>query len=74
MILKLRECSILSLRSNNHINSSKEEVVFSNADYFDIFDEVDAQMHPKKSFVYSIGTSSQLDEEGFRANICIAFI
>ena len=31
-------------------------------------------MHPKKSFVYSIGASSQLDESEFRVDICIAFI
>ena len=49
-------------------------MIFRNVQYFDIFDEVDAQMHPKKSFVYSIGASSQLDEPEFRADVCIALL
>lgn len=36
--------------------------IFNRIDAFDIFDEVDAQLIPKKSFIYSVGKSSKLDE------------
>jgi hypothetical protein len=33
----------------------KDSHIFGGLDIFDIFDEVDAQLTPKKSFIYSIG-------------------
>ena len=74
MILKLRECAIKAIEEERLLDSEKEKAIFRNVEYFDVFDEVDAQMHPKKSFVYSIGASSQLDEAEFRAEVCIAFL
>lgn len=58
MILKFRE---ESLKNGRKIKYSKETTIFKGIRIFDIFDEVDAQLSPKKSFVYSIGKSSTLD-------------
>ena len=63
MILKLRE---KSLEHKNELTSCKEERIFKGITTFDIFDEVDALMTPKKSFVYSVGKSSKLEEEILR--------
>lgn len=57
MILKLRE---LSIDNEDFKDFDKESVIFGNLTCFDIFDEVDAQMNPKKSFVYSVGSSTKL--------------
>lgn len=43
-------------------------------DVFDIFDEVDAQLSPKKSFIYSIGGGSDLDEEEYRISIAASLL
>ena len=52
LILKLRETSI---QTDGSIQMNKEETIFKSLSFIDIFDEADAQMTPKKSFVYSIG-------------------
>ena len=62
LILKLREDTIKGKINN----SSKEEWLFEGLPVFDIFDEVDALMTPKKSYIYSIGKSSPLDESLIR--------
>ena len=36
---------------------------------FDIFDEVDAQLIPKKTFIYSIHGSTNLTEYNHRVNV-----
>ena len=63
LILKIREEAV---KLNEKVNYDKDKVVFMDGDMFDIFDEVDALMTPKKSFVYSIGSSSKLDERVLR--------
>ena len=62
LILKLRD---LSLKGDKR-ETDKEKVVFEGINSFDIFDEVDALMTPKKSFVYSVGEHSKLDEDLLR--------
>ena len=62
LILKLRD---LSIRKKEH-ETDKDKVVFDKIRCFDIFDEVDALMTPRKSFVYSVGSPSKLDEESLR--------
>ena len=47
---------ILKLREKSY--PSKEETIFKNISSFDILDEVDALMSPRKSFIYSSGASS----------------
>jgi hypothetical protein len=33
-----------------------------NQEIFDIFDEIDAMMNPKKSYIFSIGSSNDLED------------
>ena len=66
MILKLRE---LSIKNNQVQEFNKEKTIYPDLNCFDIFDEVDAQMNPKKSFVYSIAPSSKLDKSRERYQI-----
>ena len=61
LILKLRNLSL-----KGECETDKEKVVFEGINSFDIFDEVDALMTPKKSFVYSVGGHSKLDEDLLR--------
>ena len=63
LILKIRE---EALKSKEHISFDKEKVVFMNLRILDVFDEIDALMTPKKSFIYSVGNSSRLDQESLR--------
>ena len=70
LILKLREISI----KKKDLDTNKQRIVFQGFDCFDIFDEVDAQMHPKKSFIYSIGSASELDEAQYRSDVSIIFL
>ena len=58
LILKLREETI---KKGEIKNSNKEEMVFQGMKAFDVFDEVDALMTPKKSFIYSVGSWDSLD-------------
>ena len=62
LVLKLRD---MSLKGGSR-ETDKEKVIFEGINSFDIFDEVDALMTPKKSFVYSVGASSKLDEDLLR--------
>ena len=41
-------------------------MVFKGIAAFDVFDEVDALMTPKKSFIYSVGSWDTLDEDMLR--------
>lgn len=41
---------------------------------FDIFDEADAQLTAKKSFIYSEGKSDALDERHFRTLIAAGLL
>ena len=63
LILKLREKSI---QTSGSINMNKEVTIFNSLPFIDIFDEADAQMTPKKSFVYSIGKQTSLDHLHYR--------
>ena len=65
LILRLKD---LNFRRIQH-QKNKEQVVFKGIKGFDIFDEVDALMTPKKSFVYSVGISSKLDQDSLRFKI-----
>lgn len=60
MILKVREKSdiILDNIDKNKNGLLLEKAFFNGMTCIDIFDEVDAYMTPKKSFVYSVGGSS----------------
>ena len=58
LILKLREETIKANNKKLQKDSDRSKIIFNGAQYFDIFDEVDAQMHPRKSFVYSIGSAT----------------
>jgi len=68
MILKIREeygfKHKLSENNNQIIVDEKcnknDRWFFRNMPVFDIFDEVDALMTPKKSFVYAVGDSTPL--------------
>ncbi len=71
LILKLRE---ETKKSGGKKVFNKENTVFKNLNVFDIFDEVDAQLSPKKSFIYSIDKSNPLDEIEYRANIAMGLI
>jgi hypothetical protein len=48
------------------LGSTRDEWLFSNLPLFDIFDEVDALMTPKKYFIYSIGNCSTLQADRLR--------
>ena len=45
---------------------NQKEWMVGDYDVFDIFDEVDALMTPKKSFVYAIGDTSSLPSSYIR--------
>ena len=72
IVLKLREYKKRAM--DRHLPLSpfllnhKERMV-GNFDVFDIFDEVDALMTPKKSFVYAIGDTSSLPSSHIRLEI-----
>lgn len=48
--------------------------MFGEAQVFDILDEVDALVTPKKSFVYAIGGSESLPEANLRIELCRYFL
>jgi hypothetical protein len=43
-------------------------------DIFDVFDEVDAQLSPKKSFIYSVNKSDELNQADFRISIAATML
>jgi len=61
------------LKKNNNIpklgNNKRDEWIFCSLPVFDIFDEVDAMMTPKKFFIYSIGNSKSLQSDKIRFEI-----
>ena len=55
----------LGLKLNEHCHK-KDRWIFRNLRVLDIFDEVDALMTPKKSFVYAVGNATQLPHSRIR--------
>jgi hypothetical protein len=80
MILKLREEH--GFKKNNlhqrlHLDEDchkKDRWIFRNLKLLDIFDEVDALMTAKKSFVYAVGNSTQLPHSRMRFDYGSVFV
>lgn len=54
--------------------SAKDKLMFRSIPILDIFDEVDALMTSKKSFVYAVGSSSPLPNSRIRFEYAQVFI
>ena len=74
MTLKIRQVHQNAKTNNEEISKllkkQKQYWLFGNCKIFDIFDEVDALVTPKKSFVYAIGGSEGLPSANIRIELC----
>lgn len=70
MVLKIRELNKqkqnTGISISRQLEQPKQFWLFGNYNVFDIFDEVDALVTPKKSFVYAIGGSEALPKANIR--------
>jgi hypothetical protein len=69
MILKEREELLNKNQLIPALGTTRDEWLFFNLPLFDIFDEVDALMTPKKFYIYSIEKSAPLQGDRLRYEI-----